>query len=76
MFKTILATATAALIASAVAAPAHAGPNWFNGVSANGLSLQGVEMNGKNLNGGVRNGTRWNGGVRNGTTPAASSFVL
>jgi hypothetical protein len=48
MFKTILATATAALIATAVAAPAHADGTWWgkmpNGVSANGINLQGVSL--------------------------------
>jgi opacity protein-like surface antigen len=80
MFKTILATATAALIASAAAAPAHADtPYWGklpNGVSANGINLQGVEMNGKKTNGTVWNGKLLNGKKTNGIAPAASSFVL
>lgn len=66
MFKTILATAAAALIVGTVAAPAQAGRPVTNGTSWNG-----VEMNAMTWN-----GLRKNGKLLNGAAPAASSFVL
>ncbi|MCC8430304.1 hypothetical protein LJ725_15115 [Reyranella aquatilis] len=60
MFKTILATATAALIATAIGAPAQAQ------IRPNGLTLQGVEMNG---------GT-WNGQRFHGATIESQGFAL
>ena len=87
MFKTILATAAAALIVGTVAAPAQAGRPVPNGTSWNGVEMngpgwfnghsrQGVEMNGRSANGKGVNGSRWNGKSTNGTAPAAPSFVL
>ena len=69
MFKSILATASAALIAFTIAQPASAG--WGNGVSLNG----GGE-NGTLLNGGGNNGTFLNGGGANGTSTATSKFAI
>ncbi len=45
MFKTILATAAAALLATAIATPAQAGAGWFNGVSENGIRPNGTASN-------------------------------
>ncbi|MCC8430300.1 hypothetical protein LJ725_15095 [Reyranella aquatilis] len=69
MFKTILATATAALIATAIGAPAQA-------ASCLKCLPNGVEMNGLGWNGLGWNGLGWNGLGWNGIAPAASSFVL
>lgn len=64
MFKTVLATAFAALIAFTIAQPASAG--WGNGVSLNGGG-----NNGTLFNGGGNNGTLLNGGCM--VTPAGTS---
>ncbi|MCX7365246.1 MAG: hypothetical protein NTV97_25920 [Alphaproteobacteria bacterium] len=49
MFKSILATASAALIAFTIAQPASAG--WTNGVSLNGGGENGTLLNGGGANG-------------------------
>lgn len=89
MFKSILAIASAALIAFTIAQPASAG--WNNGVSLNGGGENGTLLNGGGnngtfLNGGGNNGTFLNGGGSNGTflnggcllgaAPATSAFAI
>lgn len=79
MFKTILATASAALIAFTIAQPASAG--WGNGVSLNGGGENGTLLNGGGnngtfLNGGGSNGTFLNGGCFLGTVPTTSAFAI
>lgn len=69
MFKTVLATAFAALIAFTIAQPASAG--WGNGVSLNGGGNNGTLFNGGGTNGGGNNGTLLNGGCM--VTPAGTS---
>lgn len=64
MLKTILATATAALIATAIVAPAQA-------ASCLKCLPNGVEMNGLGWN-----GLGWNTFSKNGIAPAASSFAI
>ncbi len=76
MFKTILATAAAALIATTLAAPAQAGRPVTNGVEMNGLSLQGVEMNGRSPNGKLLNATIRNGRFTNGAEQGAQGFAI
>ena len=45
MFKTILATAAATVVAASFAAPAHAGIQ-LNGISLNGIQVNGIQLNG------------------------------
>ena len=78
MFKTILATASAALLAVSFGASAHAG--WSNGVSLNGLSangsINGLSSNGLSANGAI-NGLSANGVFETGGVPQrAPSFVI
>ena len=62
MLKTVFMTAAAALVATAIAMPAHAG-------TINGFDLNGWD-NGIDLNG-------WeNGGSEQGTATAATRFVI
>ncbi|HSI02579.1 MAG TPA: hypothetical protein VLA02_18400 [Reyranella sp.] len=62
MLKTILATATAALVSFAIVHPASAGGIWMpNGVNPNGVALNGSLFNGARLNGALFNGSRLNG---------------
>ena len=62
MFKTILATATAATIAATIAMPAHAGAVW-NGFRANGLVLNGLVLNGFKSNSLSLNGVEQGAGT-------------
>jgi hypothetical protein len=80
MFKTILMTAAAALVATAVAAPAHAFVI-VNGDGVNGLQRNGIVPNGQFENGIVPNGQFENGGSENGqslqgTSTGAVAFVI
>ena len=72
MFKTILATASATLIAVAIAQPAHAGGGW----TPNGTSLNGTSLNGTSINGGGSNGQKSNGRNFQGTSAGTSSFAI
>lgn len=84
MFKSVLATAAATLVAITFGASAYAGgPGGMvgsngislNGMSLNGMGLNGVKPNGMSLNGITANG--WANGIElNGTAPAASSFAI
>jgi hypothetical protein len=76
MFKTILVTASAALIAVTAAAPAHAlisgngvTPNGtqLNAMSLNAITPNGIKINGKDINGTQLNGKDVNGKDVNGT---------
>ncbi len=84
MFKTIVATATAALVAVTFGASAQAGgfsgSMGANGTSMNGLALNGMSINGMSINGVKSNALHvngWQNGIDlNGTAPAASSFAI
>ncbi|MBM3649765.1 MAG: hypothetical protein FJX11_18445 [Alphaproteobacteria bacterium] len=81
MFKTILATATAALIATAIAAPAQADGSYWgkipNGVEMNGMNIRnGAALNGQETNGQRWNGQRWNGQRWNSAEISTQGFVL
>lgn len=85
MFKTILMTATAALIATAVAAPAHAyvianggGVNAIvpNGQFENGGSVNAIVPNGIGDNGTGENGDGVNGHSTQGTSTGAVRFAI
>ena len=67
MFKTILATASATLIAVAIAQPAHAGGGW---------TPNGTGLNGTSINGGGSNGQKANGRNVQGTSTGTSSFAI
>ena len=69
MFKTILMTAAAALVATAAVAPAHAG--WTNGVSLNSIVPNGYQLNGQ-----FENGFQLNGQSLQGTSTGAAGFVI
>lgn len=70
MFKAILMTAAAALVATAVAAPAHA---WIvtNGDGVNGFQRNAIVPNGQFVNGGSENGRS-----PQGTSTGATGFVI
>ena len=86
MFKTVLATAAAALITVTFGASAYAGGptngsagsngTSLNGLSINGLSINGMGINGMGLNGITQNAITSNALNLNGTIPAASSFAI
>jgi hypothetical protein len=70
MFKTILMTAAAALVATSAAAPAHAL------VSSNGVRVNGWIPNGMIPNGQVPNGQVPNAYSTQGTSTGAAGFVI
>ena len=70
MFKTVFATAAAALVAITFGASAHAG-GFSGSTGANGTS-----MNGMSLNAITSNALGSNALHMNGTVPAASSFAI
>lgn len=84
MFKTILATAAATLVAVTFGASAHAGGpggmvgsngTSLNGISVNGMGLNGIKTNALHMNALTTNG--WQNGIElNGTAPAASAFAI
>ena len=86
MFKTVVTTAAAALVALTFGASAHAGgptngTMGANGISLNGLSINGLSINGMGINGITANAVTSNAlGSNalnlNGTVPAASSFAI
>ena len=71
MLKTAFMTAAAALVATAIAMPAHAGT--INGIGLNGWD-NGIGLNGWD-NGIGLNGWE-NGGSKQGTATAATRFVI
>lgn len=84
MFKTILMTAAAVIVTTAVSAPAYAwgssGPQ-SNGVELNGIIRNGQLPNGRELNGGGTNGRELNGQLPNsrehqGTSTGAVGFAI
>lgn len=80
MFKTILMTAAATLLATAVAAPAHAiiamNGEMPNGQFNNGIIRNGEMPNGEMPNGQYNNGLWENGGSEQGTATGAARFVI
>lgn len=80
MFKTVLATAAAALVAVTFGTSAYAGGPGNGSTGTNGISLNGMSINGMGINGwanGINgNGITANALGSNGTVPAASTFVI
>ena len=81
MFKTVVTTAAAALVALTFGASAHAGGPTNGTIGANGISLNGLSINGMGLNGITANAVTSNAlGSNalnlNGTVLAASSFAI
>lgn len=74
MFKAILMTATAAMMATAVAAPAHALVS-LNGGGTNGTFPNGMHPNGMHPNGVHPNGVHPNGKELS-TSTGAADFVI
>ena len=80
MFKTIVATASFALLAVSMSSSAHAGgmkgTGGINGTSLNGLGINGMGLNAITANAITSNALGTNGVNSNGTAPAASSFTI
>jgi hypothetical protein len=75
MFKTILMTAAAALLATAAASPAHA-VRVMNGGGENGRFENGLQLNGSFTNGSFTNGSFTNIRSHQGTSTGTTGFVI